>query len=47
MEQLIEEYGMTAVGVFTGILVFSLTLGLIFSGGILGNLIILLGNAAC
>lgn len=47
MEQIIEEYGMTAVGVFTAILVLSLVIGLVFSGGMLGNLIIFLGNGAC
>lgn len=47
MDQIMEEYGGIFLGVFTGVFVLASVFGLVFSGGILGELMILFGNAAC
>lgn len=47
MEQIMEEYGGIFLGAFTGIFVIGAALYLVFSGGLLGELMILFGNTAC
>ncbi|MDE6904670.1 MAG: hypothetical protein K2P76_07015 [Lachnospiraceae bacterium] len=47
MEHILEEYGGVILEAAAGIFVLGGMIGLIFSGGILGQLIILFGNAAC
>ncbi|MCM1257529.1 MAG: hypothetical protein NC307_06710 [Roseburia sp.] len=47
MDQIMEEYGGIFLGALAGVFVIAGALGLVFSGGILGELIILFGNTAC
>lgn len=47
MEEIIEEYGLVIVGAIATVMVLAVLTKLIFSGGILGNLLMKLGNMSC
>lgn len=47
MEEIIKEYGGVMLGIFGGIAILGIFTKLVFSGGILGELLIKLGNMAC
>lgn len=47
MDEIIEEYGGMLLGIFAGLAVIGIVAKLVFSGGMLGELLISLGNLAC
>ncbi len=47
MNEIVEEYGGLLIGIPVGIAVIGIAARLIFSGGLLGELLIKLGNMAC
>jgi len=47
MQEILEEYGSSILGVLGGVTVIGILTKLLFSGGILGELLLLLGSMAC
>ena len=47
MQEVLEEYGNSILSVLGGITVIGILAKLLFSGGILGELLLLLGTMAC
>lgn len=47
MDEIMEEYGGTLIAMFGGVLIFAVMAGLMEGNGMLGRIIIWLGNHAC
>lgn len=47
MEEIIEEYGGVLPGAFAALAMMGVVAKLVFSGGILGEFLVRLGNMAC
>ncbi len=47
MDEIIEEYGGVILGIFAGIAVVGVVARLLGAGGMLREMILLLGNMAC
>lgn len=47
MDEIIEEYGGLILGIFAGLTVLGIAAKMVFSDGMLGDLLMELGNMAC
>lgn len=47
MQELLEEYGSSVLGVLGGLAVIGILAKLLFSGGLLARLLLMLGTMAC